>query len=96
MIRVGVIGYGYWGPNVVRNFAEALGCQIAAVSDLRPERLALARSAFEPGTQGAWIGGARPAGEGKGPMAAVSVRSIRRFVVSSHAKRFNGHRSLTG
>ena len=22
MIRVGVIGYGYWGPNLVRNFAE--------------------------------------------------------------------------
>ena len=20
MIRIGVIGYGYWGPNVVRNF----------------------------------------------------------------------------
>jgi hypothetical protein len=23
MIRVGVIGYGYWGPNVVRNSADA-------------------------------------------------------------------------
>ena len=22
MITVGVIGYGYWGPNLVRNFAE--------------------------------------------------------------------------
>ncbi|MFA5147279.1 MAG: Gfo/Idh/MocA family oxidoreductase [Candidatus Omnitrophota bacterium] len=41
MIRVGVIGYGYWGPNLVRNFAEIPGCQIAAVSDLRPERLAI-------------------------------------------------------
>jgi hypothetical protein len=26
MIRVGVIGYGYWGPNLVRNFAEAPEC----------------------------------------------------------------------
>ena len=23
MIRVGVIGYGYWGPNIVRNSARA-------------------------------------------------------------------------
>jgi len=34
MIRVGVIGYGYWGPNVVRNFSEAPGAQVVAVSDL--------------------------------------------------------------
>ena len=25
MIRIGVIGYGYWGPNLVRNFAELNG-----------------------------------------------------------------------
>ena len=42
MIRVGVIGYGYWGPNLVRNLAESSTATIAAVSDLRPERLALA------------------------------------------------------
>jgi predicted dehydrogenase len=41
MIRVGVIGYGYWGPNLVRNFNETQGCQVAYVSDLRSERLAL-------------------------------------------------------
>ena len=46
MIRVGLIGYGYWGPNVVRNFSEAPGAQVVAVSDLRPERLALARSRY--------------------------------------------------
>jgi predicted dehydrogenase len=39
MIRVGVLGYGYWGPNLVRNFSEAPDCQMLAVSDLRPERL---------------------------------------------------------
>lgn len=37
---IGVIGYGYWGPNLVRNFAELPGVSVAAVSDLRPERLA--------------------------------------------------------
>jgi predicted dehydrogenase len=39
-IRVGVIGYGYWGPNLVRNFAEVPGAQVAVVSDLSQERLA--------------------------------------------------------
>ncbi len=40
MIRLGVIGYGYWGPNLVRNFMEAHGSTVVAVCDLRPERLA--------------------------------------------------------
>ncbi len=39
MIYVGVIGYGYWGPNLLRNFTEVPNCQLVAVSDLRPERL---------------------------------------------------------
>jgi predicted dehydrogenase len=42
-VRVGVIGYGYWGPNLVRNFAEASGARVVAVSDLRPDRLATVR-----------------------------------------------------
>ena len=41
MIRVGVIGYGYWGPNLVRNFAERPDAQVVVVADRRPERLAL-------------------------------------------------------
>jgi len=43
MLNVGVIGYGYWGPNLVRNFAELDCTQIVAVSDVRPERLAMAQ-----------------------------------------------------
>jgi len=39
MINIGVIGYGYWGPNLVRNFAEAEGANVTALSDMRPERL---------------------------------------------------------
>jgi predicted dehydrogenase len=35
-----VIGYGYWGPNLVRNFAGLAGAQVGAVCDRRPERLA--------------------------------------------------------
>jgi predicted dehydrogenase len=39
-VRVGVIGYGYWGPNLVRNFAEYPGSEVAKVADTRPDRLA--------------------------------------------------------
>jgi predicted dehydrogenase len=35
---VGVVGYGYWGPNLVRNFSDLAGCEVASVCDLRPER----------------------------------------------------------
>jgi predicted dehydrogenase len=40
MINIGVIGYGYWGPNLVRNFAETPGANIAAVADLDAAKLA--------------------------------------------------------
>src|SRR5215467_13122812 len=39
MIRVVVIGYGYWGPNLVRNFMAASGSAVTSVCDLRQERL---------------------------------------------------------
>jgi predicted dehydrogenase len=39
MIKVGVIGYGYWGPNLVRNFAELPDVRVGWVTDLRPDRL---------------------------------------------------------
>jgi predicted dehydrogenase len=42
MIRVGIVGYGYWGPNLVRNFADADRARVAGITDLRPERLAVA------------------------------------------------------
>jgi predicted dehydrogenase len=46
MINIGVIGYGYWGPNLVRNFSELPGSRVVAVSDLRPERLAVVQSRY--------------------------------------------------
>jgi predicted dehydrogenase len=46
MIGIGVIGYGYWGPNLVRNFMEADGSRVVALSDLRPERLAHALTRY--------------------------------------------------
>jgi predicted dehydrogenase len=46
MIGVGIIGYGYWGPNLVRNLSEIPGCRVIGISDLRPDRLALARARY--------------------------------------------------
>ena len=45
MIRVGIIGYGYWGPVVARNFQTADGCQLAAVCDANPAAQERARKA---------------------------------------------------
>jgi predicted dehydrogenase len=36
---VGVIGAGYWGPNIIRNLYEAPGAEAVAVADLSKERL---------------------------------------------------------
>lgn len=45
-LRVAVIGAGYWGPNLVRNFSEAPGAEVVAVADLAEERLAGIRKRF--------------------------------------------------
>lgn len=46
MIGVGIIGYGYWGPNLVRNFMEVPDCRVVAVADMRAERLARMSSRY--------------------------------------------------
>jgi predicted dehydrogenase len=38
-INIGVIGCGYWGPNLVRNFSEVSGAKVKTVSDFRLELL---------------------------------------------------------
>jgi len=43
MIRVGVVGYGHWGPNLVRSFGSIAETTVVAVSDTDTSRLALAR-----------------------------------------------------
>ena len=50
MIGIGVIGLGYWGPNIVRNIADCDGAQVVAASDLRSDRLA-AIAARYPGVR---------------------------------------------
>jgi predicted dehydrogenase len=46
MINLGVIGYGYWGPNVSRNFNNCIGAKLATICDLNENRLKLAKSNF--------------------------------------------------
>ncbi len=36
MLRFGVIGYGYWGPNIVRNLRALEGCQVVGICDQTP------------------------------------------------------------
>jgi predicted dehydrogenase len=45
-INIGVIGYGYWGPNLVRTFADLPGAKVVAVSDFKIERLAKVQSRY--------------------------------------------------
>lgn len=46
MIGVAVVGYGYWGPNLVRNLAELPDAQLVMVCDLERERLATVKKRF--------------------------------------------------
>jgi predicted dehydrogenase len=46
VIGIGIVGYGYWGPNLLRNFCEVSDCRVVSVSDLRDARLAHVRSRY--------------------------------------------------
>src|SRR3984885_5420881 len=46
VLRVGVIGYGYWGPNIVRNFHAQEHSRVVAVCDKSQKSLAKVRHAF--------------------------------------------------
>src|SRR3989338_5555809 len=45
-VAVGVIGCGYWGPNVIRNFFEAPGAEVVACCDADARRLDGIRQRF--------------------------------------------------
>ena len=38
-IKVGVVGCGYWGPNLMRNFRTLPECQLKMMCDLSEQRL---------------------------------------------------------
>ena len=46
MIRIGIIGYGYWGPQIVRNFHALEGCEVAVVCDRSAAALRRAKQAY--------------------------------------------------
>src|SRR6267378_8153192 len=39
LVRVGVTGYGYWGPNVVRNLQSLENCQLVTICDKNSDSL---------------------------------------------------------
>jgi len=45
-IKVGLIGYGYWGPNLLRNLQETDGVEVTRCVDRRPERRAAASKRY--------------------------------------------------
>ena len=43
---MGIIGYGYWGPNLARNFYELPSSQLVAIADLKDDQLKRAKSRY--------------------------------------------------
>lgn len=46
LIRMGVIGYGYWGPNVARNFNSIEDSTVVSVCDINPVMLSKAKNSY--------------------------------------------------
>jgi predicted dehydrogenase len=46
LVGIGVVGYGYWGPNLVRNFANTEGAQVIAICDMDATKLAASKRLF--------------------------------------------------
>jgi len=46
MIQIGVIGHGYWGPNIVRNLHALDSARVVAVCDVNPEAQRRAKHAY--------------------------------------------------
>lgn len=49
-MNFGVIGFGYWGPNVVRNLSNVDGCQVLSIAEMNPAARHRAQKAY-PGIQ---------------------------------------------
>ncbi len=45
-VQIGVIGAGYWGPNLIRNFQQISGAQVTCVCDLSEDRLRYIRELY--------------------------------------------------
>src|SRR5512140_3840748 len=49
-IKVGIIGFGYWGPNLARNFHDVPSSELVAIADVKEDRLKRA-SGLYPGVR---------------------------------------------
>jgi predicted dehydrogenase len=49
-LKIGIIGFGYWGPNLVRNFMATKRCKIVAIADLQTDRLEKFKASY-PGIE---------------------------------------------
>ena len=45
-LKIGVVGCGYWGPNLIRNFRSLPGCQLKIMCDVNEQRLAHLRTLY--------------------------------------------------
>jgi predicted dehydrogenase len=45
-MNFGVIGYGYWGPNIVRNLTSLEGSQVLAIAEISPSARKRAQAAY--------------------------------------------------
>jgi predicted dehydrogenase len=43
---MGIVGYGYWGPNVLRNFIRLEGINVRWVCDLKKDRTEIAKKEY--------------------------------------------------
>ncbi|MFZ2446280.1 MAG: Gfo/Idh/MocA family oxidoreductase [Syntrophobacteraceae bacterium] len=46
MLRIGIVGFGYWGPNIVRNFCGQERCRVARICELSEEARNRAAKAY--------------------------------------------------
>lgn len=46
MLTIAIIGYGYWGPNLLRNFSSLENVKVHSVADLRADRLELVKKNY--------------------------------------------------
>ena len=56
MIGIAVIGYGYWGPNLVRNFVLNEDARVVAVCDFSADRRAVVERLYPTVTTYADVG----------------------------------------
>ena len=46
MINVALVGFGYWGPNLARNFSSQSGCTLTAICELNTDRAVAAKAQY--------------------------------------------------